>query len=96
MAAVFSAAGVAPRLKRKRVKTASQDNHIYFGHARHWTARDLQRSLLEDDLLPQLSRNIVVTAEISWRKHTAITWSLWLTVTAGVLLVAYVVFEPHG
>jgi hypothetical protein len=92
---VASAIGVAPRLKRKDALARSATNHIYFGHARLWNPKDLEASLLEEDLLPQLTRNIVVSADISWKKHVAVTWSLWLTMAAGVLLVAFVIFEPH-
>jgi len=94
---IASAIGVAPRLKRKDALSKAATNHIYFGHARHWKPEDLEVSLLEDEnLLPQLTRNIVVSADISWKKHVAVSWSLWLTMAAGVLLIAFVILEPQA
>lgn len=91
--AVFSALGVAPRLRSRKAKEEASDNHIYFGHVRHWSARDLESSLRSDDLLAQLSRNIVQSGKISWKKHVAVTWSIWFTMASGVLFVAYVLLS---
>lgn len=88
---VFSALGVAPRLRAKLSRSEAASNHIYFGHTRHWDAADLEESLREDDLVTQLSRNIVQAARISWKKHVAVTWSLWLTMASGIVFAAYLV-----
>lgn len=90
---VAASIGVAPRLKAKDTKKLSKTNYIYFGHARHWKAADLEKRLRTDDLLPQLSRQITVTADIAWRKHVAVNWSIWLTMSAGALLIAYVLLS---
>ncbi|WP_308465628.1 Pycsar system effector family protein [Rathayibacter soli] len=87
---VAASIGVAPRLKAKGAKKLSKTNYIYFGHARHWKAVDLEKRLRTDDLLPQLSRQITATADIAWKKHVAVNWSIWLTMGAGALLITYV------
>jgi hypothetical protein len=89
---VFASIGVAPRLKRAVAQKQSETNFIYFGHARHWTAEKLEAALRTDDLLHQLARNIVVTADISWKKHVAVNWSIWLTLAGGVCFLGYVIF----
>lgn len=89
----FATMGVAPRLKAKTAKRLSKDNYIFFGHARHWTPRDIERALRDDDPLPQLARNIVVAADISWKKHVAVNWSIWLTLGGGAFLCAYAVMS---
>ena len=90
---VFSAVGVAPRLRAKLAQSESGSNYIYFGHARHWDAAEIEESLRADDLLPQLSRNIVQAANISWKKHVAVTWSIWFTMASGVVLAIYLVLS---
>lgn len=90
---VSASVGVAPRLKGRTAKKLSRHNYIYFGHARHWTADQLEKRLRTEDLLPQLSRQIVVTANIAWKKHVAVNWSIWLTMIGGAVLVAYVIFS---
>lgn len=89
--AVFSAVGVAPRLRAKLARSESGSNYIYFGHARYWDASKLEESLREGDFLPQLCRNVIQAADISWRKHVAVTWSIWLTMASGVVFAAYLV-----
>lgn len=88
---VFATIGVAPRLKSTSAKELSKENFIYFGHARHWNPRKLENALRDDDLLSQLTNNIVVAADISWRKHIAVNWSIWLTLVGGALLTAYAI-----
>lgn len=90
VAIVFATVGVAPRLRRKRTNATWQQNYIYFGHARHWDPESLERRLRARSLLPQLARQITVTADVAWRKHVNVNWSIWLTVAAGVFLVGYV------
>lgn len=90
---VAASIGVAPRLKGRTAKKLSKNNYVYFGHARHWKATDLEKRLRSDDLLPQLSRQITVTANIAWKKHVAVNWSIWLTMGAGVLLTTYVILS---
>ncbi|ARC58391.1 hypothetical protein AS850_14995 [Frondihabitans sp. 762G35] len=88
---ISSAIGVAPRLRAKDAKHESLSNHIYFGHACHWEATNLEASLRNEDLLPQLSRNIIQAAVVSWKKHVAVTWSIRFTMASGVVFAAYLV-----
>ena len=90
-AIVLASIGVAPSLVRRSSIAAWPEGFIYFGHARHWNPVTLAAALEEKDILPQLSRQIVVTAEIAWRKHRYVGWSIWLTLVAGGMLVLYAI-----
>jgi len=88
-AAALSASVVTPSLRRGHLAEEACSNFIYFGHARYWGAEALTRELRHGDPLPQLSRQIVQMAKISWRKHIRVGWAIWLGVIGGlVLLVA--------
>lgn len=78
---------VGPRLRSRGLKEAADSNYIYFGHARFWSPRRLAVALRRDDLLEQLSRQIVVTAEIAWTKHVRVGQSIATGAAAGFLLV---------
>lgn len=67
--ALFAVTAVIPRLKSDDVKDKALDNYIYFGHAQHWEATDLEVALKEREILPVISRQIVVMADIAWQKH---------------------------
>lgn len=92
---VFAALAVIPRLRYKEIAKETEDNFIYFGHARHWAPEELERELQQVDLLAQLSRQIVVTAEIAWAKHQQVKRSFIcallglfsLTISGLILLV---------
>ena len=86
--ALTAAIVVAPLLRSQSLKRESRKDFIYFGHLRHLTSRDLEIRLRERDILPALSRQIVRMAEISWKKHMRVKWSIWLGVLGGGLLVA--------
>jgi hypothetical protein len=90
LSVIFATMGVAPRLRAKGAKKLSQSNFIYFGHARHWGAEDLVKGLNSASVLDQIARNIIIAADISWRKHRAVNWSIWTALTGGLCLVLYV------
>lgn len=86
--AVFAASVVAPQLRSKHLPTELASNFIYFGHARGWKPEALARQLRRTDLTEQIARQVVVMANIGWRKHRRVAWSIWLTVAGGVMLLA--------
>lgn len=73
--AFFALVVVRPRLKSADVKKASDENFIYFGHAQYWEADDLAEALKEREILPVITRQIVVMADIAWQKHRWVQWS---------------------
>lgn len=78
---------VSPRLRSSGLKESADVNFIYFGHARYWSGRRLSAALRKEDLLDQLSRQIVVMAEIAWAKHLRVGQSILFGVLGGLLLV---------
>ncbi|MDO5878312.1 DUF5706 domain-containing protein (plasmid) [Paenarthrobacter sp. SD-1] len=87
-AAGLAALVVIPRLRKDAAAKEARDNFIYFGHARLWNAAQLEDALRSQDILPQLSRQIINMAEIAWVKHIRVQWSFGLAIAGGVLLVA--------
>lgn len=86
--AFFALVVVRPRLKEDVVRKMSDDNFIYFGHAQYWDADELATALKERDILPVITRQIVVMADIAWRKHRWVQLSMTLGGIGGALLVA--------
>jgi hypothetical protein len=91
--AILAASVVAPRLRSRGLQQASRTNYVYFGHARHWRPEELTKRLKRDDMLPQLSRQIVVMADIAWGKHVRVGWAIWLGVAGGIALLAAAVLS---
>lgn len=87
VAAGFAALVVIPRLRRAEIDGEARHNFIYFGHARLWEPQDLEKALREDQILPQLARQIVVMARIAWVKHIRVQWSFSLAVAGATCLV---------
>lgn len=85
--AVCAVTVVIPRLKSDLVKDTSPDNFIFFGHAQHWEPDDLTSALQEREILPVISRQIVVMAEIAWQKHRWVQLSMFTGCTGGVCIV---------
>lgn len=79
---------VVPQLRARQARQEAARNFIYFGHARHWDADRLAAALRSGNLLPQLTRQITAMADIAWRKHLRVQWSLWLAFAGAVLLVS--------
>lgn len=88
VAAFFALSVVAPRLRGGMAKKAADENFIYFGHARHWDANDLATALAERDVLQVVTRQITAMAQIAWRKHIWVQWSLWVAAGSALILVA--------
>ena len=90
VAIVLAGLSVAPVLRlRNDLKNASVDNYIYFGHLRHWDPQKLGAAL-GGDILPSLSRQLVVMSEVAWRKHMLILWSMGCA-GAGLVSTAFAV-----
>ncbi|MFF2316974.1 Pycsar system effector family protein [Arthrobacter sp. NPDC058097] len=85
--AVFAVAVVIPRLKSDLVKSKAPDNYIFFGHAQHWEPENLATTLKEGDILPVISRQIVIMAEIAWQKHRWVQLSMFAGCGGGVCIV---------
>lgn len=85
--AVFAVTVVIPRLKSDLVKSTAPENFIYFGHAQHWEPDDLEAALKEREILPVISRQIVVMADIAWQKHRWVQLSMFTGCAGGVCIV---------
>lgn len=86
--AVTAALVVAPLLRSKNLKQESNRDFIYFGHLKFLDPDDVEQRLRDGDLLPVLSRQVVRMADIAWKKHIKVKWSIWLGVGGGAALVA--------
>jgi len=73
-----------------RATSESADNFIIFGHLRLWDPVAPSTALRDRDLLPVLSRQILDTSKIAWRKLRRVQISLWCAVlgTAALGLAA--------
>ncbi len=91
--AVFAAMVVTPQLRSKSVSAEARSNYIYFGHARGWHARKLVKHLRKHDISEQIARQIIVMADIAWKKHRRVAVSVWLSVLGGALLIAAAVLS---
>lgn len=85
--ALFAVTAVIPRLKSDDVKEKAPENFIYFGHAKHWEPADLTAALKERDILPVISRQIVVMGDIAWQKHRWVQLSMGIGCAGGVSIV---------
>lgn len=85
--AFFAVTVVVPRLKADLVKQKAPDNFIYFGHAQHWEPDELTIALQEREILPVISRQIVVMADIAWQKHRWVQLSMFTGCSGGVCIV---------
>ncbi|MFI9248167.1 Pycsar system effector family protein [Streptomyces sp. NPDC053086] len=73
---IFATLVVVPRLRSAKDLVAEAPNHfIYFGHLRHREAGELTTALLQTDVLPVLSQQLINMSDIAWRKHRHVQWS---------------------
>ncbi|MEU3418626.1 Pycsar system effector family protein [Streptomyces murinus] len=79
---------VTPRVRSKHVAAEASTNFVFFGHLQHWTPQDLEQALESQDPLPMLSRQLVVTSKIAWRKHVYVKWSFRLAAVGGLLVLS--------
>ncbi|MFD3525637.1 Pycsar system effector family protein [Streptomyces sp. NPDC058653] len=85
--ALCAIVAIQPRLRTRAARAAAPDNFIYFGHVRHWDPVRLRAALGQEDLLPMLSRQLVVMSQVAWRKHLLVQVSLALAAFAVALVV---------
>lgn len=85
--ALVAALVVAPLLRSKNLEKESERDFIYFGHLQYLEPRELERRLRDVDPIPALSRQITRMADIAWKKHVKVKWSIWLGAGGGFLLV---------
>lgn len=85
---ITSLAVVFPQLARYKARRNWRSNMIFFGHLRHWNAKELAAALADDPPeLEQVARQLVQMSRIAWRKHAWLQWSLFaLAVGSGCLL----------
>ncbi|MFC4613080.1 Pycsar system effector family protein [Streptomyces maoxianensis] len=75
---IFAMLVVVPRLRVSKVQAEASDNFIYFGHLMHREANELTTALKQADVLPVLSRQLIVMSQIAWRKHRHVQLSFLL------------------
>ncbi|MFJ1561474.1 Pycsar system effector family protein [Streptomyces mirabilis] len=78
---VFAMLVVVPRLRARKVKAEAAANFIYFGHLMHRHTDELTTALKNTDILPVLSRQLIVMSKIAWAKHRHVQLSF---ITFGV------------
>lgn len=86
--AFFAIAVVIPRLKSAGALKASRSNYIYFGHVRHWEPHELAEALKTRDILPVITRQIVIMGDIAWSKHRWVQISMGCGALGGLSLGA--------
>ncbi|OOB90945.1 Pycsar system effector family protein [Rathayibacter sp. VKM Ac-2630] len=91
VAALLALLAVRPQLRRRQAAGASVGNFIYFGHAQNWNEVKLAAALEKEDLLLQLTRQVVVMSKITWTKHLLISWSISLAGSASIALTVQAV-----
>jgi hypothetical protein len=77
---------VCPQIREKEVNESWQDNMIFFGHLKHWKQDALTAALKSHELLPMLSRQLIVMSEIAWKKHRLLQVSLICAVIGTALV----------
>ncbi|MFI5729275.1 Pycsar system effector family protein [Kribbella sp. NPDC051587] len=85
-AAACAALAVSPVL-RSRKKIEGDAGIAYFGGLRSYTRERLVKELLNADLLPILSGQLIVLSDIAWSKFRWVRRSLLLGLTGAALLV---------
>ncbi|MEU2608034.1 Pycsar system effector family protein [Streptomyces albus] len=91
--ACCAAAAVSPNLRKERRGPQPDDDFLFFGHLRHWDPAALEAAMKDKDLLPQLSRQIVVMSEIAWTKHRRVQWSFALAAAGSAALGLAAIFK---
>jgi hypothetical protein len=78
---------VRPRLRYWNLGDERRSNFIFFGHVKTWEPIMLEEQLKNQSVLPALTRQIVNTADVAWRKHVLLQVSMTLAMIAGALIV---------
>ncbi|MGC0419430.1 Pycsar system effector family protein [Embleya sp. AB8] len=84
--AACAAVAISPNLRKERRGPDADGDFLFFGHMRTWDPVALETALRDNDLLPALSRQLIVMSEIAWSKHRRVQWSLALAVAGSVTL----------
>ncbi|MFJ3303715.1 Pycsar system effector family protein [Streptomyces sp. NPDC086549] len=79
---------VLPRMRVSGGDRNGPADFVYFGHLRHWDPDRLAEVLRTADPLPVLSRQMVVMAQVAWRKYRLVQLSFGVSAVAVVMLVA--------
>ena len=91
---IVAAGGVVlPRINRREVKMLRHHDFIFFGRLRQWSPEQLSDVLSEsspNELLQRLSTQLVEMAQVAWRKHSWLQWSMGLGLGGSVLGLAAV------
>lgn len=86
---------VFPRLARSASSRDWKSNTLYFGHLRNWEpdalAEELRRAS-DDQRLGQLAAQLVAMAQVCWRKHAVLQYSMLSAGVGFVLLVVAIAF----
>lgn len=95
LSALISLSAITPQLGRCR-KTADNQGVIYFGHVRHWSPRDLGQVFRDgrptnDDVAEQ----VIILAEVSWRKHARLLCSIVSLAIGALLLTILIAWPAH-
>ncbi|MEU1512943.1 Pycsar system effector family protein [Streptomyces sp. NPDC005811] len=85
--AVLAILVVTPRLRsRSALEHEAPQSFIYFGHLQFWKPEDLETALQRQDMLPMLSRQLINTSKIAWRKHRFVQVSFLLAAIGGAFV----------
>jgi hypothetical protein len=82
--------------RAKNLRATHDQNFIYFGHLRYWSATQLEarlHGLTRDDELHQLALQLIALSKRNWAKHRNLRWAMLLgslgaALVAGALLIA--------
>lgn len=77
---------VMPYLRRSYLADEQPTNFVFFGHLKSWKPEELAEALGRDDPMPVLSRQLVNMANIAWKKHRRLQFSILGTVTGSGLI----------
>jgi hypothetical protein len=75
-----------------KVLTEAPQSYVYFGHLQHWNAADLALALENEDILPVLSKQLVMTSKIAWDKHLLVQRSFAISGLGGLIVFLIGVF----
>ncbi len=84
---VIAALVVFPNVRRRHVEAETATNWVFFGHLKNWDPVDLAQKLRNDDILPVLSRQLIVMSRIAWRKHARVQLSFLIALGGAALVL---------
>lgn len=81
--AIVSVMAVAPRLRSRGKASVDASDYLFFGNAQALDPASLEKALRQSPL-PMLSRQLVISAQISSVKHRLVHLSAWLLLAGGL------------